>query len=57
MTVIQLRPVGWDGMTPRQWGTLRSLIRIVQETAIQIDDPLLLFRATSFLMRTRGRDV
>lgn len=57
MTVIQLRPVGWDGMTPRQWGTLRDLIRLVSEAATRFDDPVLLVRANIFLRRTAGRDV
>lgn len=57
MTILNLRPVGWDGMTPRQWGTLRELIRLVAWTAILRDHPILLFRANTFLAQTEGRDV
>ncbi len=57
MTVINLRPVGWDSMTPRQWGTLRELIRLVRETALRSSNPPLLMRAHRFLTMTAGRDV
>jgi hypothetical protein len=57
MNVLNLRPVGWDGMTPRQWGALRDLIRQVGKMADYLDDPDLSFRAELFLIRTRGFDV
>lgn len=57
MTVINLRPVGWDGMTPRQWYILRELIRLVSDTAFQRNDFGLFTRAQNFLRSTGGRDV
>lgn len=57
MTVINLRPAGWDGVTPRQWGAMRELIRLVSETAFQRDNFDLFMRASTFLAQTEGRDV
>ncbi len=57
MTVIHLRSVGWNGMTPRQWYTVREMILQVARTAVYLDDPILLFRANAFLLKTAGRDV
>lgn len=57
MTVINLRPVGWDGMTPRQWYTVREMIRLVRETALRASNLSLLMRAQFFLTETEGRDV
>lgn len=57
MSVINLRPVGWDEMTPRQWGTLRDLIRLVHANALRFDNIVLLLRAQHFLYQTEGRDV
>ena len=55
--VIHLRPVGWNGMTPRQWGTVRELIRLVRKTALRRHDMLLLLQAQHFLAKTEGYDV
>jgi len=57
MTVINLRPVGWGEMTPRQWDTIRNMIRQVREGARRNGDPVLLLRATLFLAKTEGYDV
>ena len=57
MTIINLRPVGWNGMTPRQWGTVREMIRLVRETAIRQSNLSLMFRAQFFLTQTARRDV
>ena len=57
MNVINLRPVGWDGVTPRQWGTLRDLIRMVLMVAINRGNQPLFQRAQRFLTMTEGRDV
>ena len=57
MTISNLRPVGWDGMTPRQWGTVRDLIQLVRKTAIRSTNLSLLIRAQHFLKMTKGYDV
>jgi len=57
MTIINLRPVGWNFMTPRQWGTLRKLIRLVLLTASSSGNQRLFQRAQHFLTMTEGRDV
>lgn len=57
MNVINLRPVGWSEMTPRQWATVRELIRLVRETALYSGNLSLLMRAQFFLTETAGRDV
>lgn len=57
MTILNLRPVGWDGMTPRQWGTIRELIGRVWDSAWRFGDAALLLRAQSFLDTTEGYDV
>ena len=57
MTIPNLRPVGWNGMTPWQWYVLRELVLQVARTAVSLDDPVLMFRANAFLLKTAGRDV
>ncbi len=57
MTVINMRPVGWGEMTPRQWGTIREMIQLVRENAVRFSDTSLLMRAEQFLTLTEGRDV
>ena len=57
MNVINLRPVGWDDMTPRQWGIVREMIRAVAKTAVFCEDTDLLFRAAAFMNATEGYDV
>ena len=57
MNVINLRPVGWDGMTPRQWHVIRSMIREVLVVAINRGNQPLFQRAQHFLTMTEGRDV
>ena len=57
MNIINLRPVGWESMTPQQWGTLRELIRLVRETALQRCNVSLFARAHNFLVKTEGYDV
>lgn len=57
MTIVNLHPVGWDGMTPRQWSTVRDMVRVIASVARRSDDPVLLFRANALLARTEGRDV
>lgn len=57
MTVINLRPVGWNGMTPRQWHTLRQMIYDVRNVAIFRGNQPLFQRALTFLTDTAGRDV
>ena len=57
MTVINPRPIGWDRITPRQWYAVREMILQVARTAVYLDDPILLFRANAFLLKTEGWDV
>ena len=57
MTVLNLRPVGWNGMTPKQWGSLREMIRQVYKCSIISGNLSLMMRAQFFLTETEGRDV
>jgi len=57
MTVLNLRPVGWDGMTPKQWGAVRAMVREVLNVATRNLDIDLMTRAIFFLINTAGRDV
>ncbi len=57
MTVIHMQPVGWNVMTPRQWGNLRELIAQVHDIALARGNPHLWWRANMFLAQTEGRDV
>ncbi len=57
MTVTNLRPVGWDGVTPRQWGTYRAMVGKVYDVAVANSSYGLALRAIVFLDNTEGRDV
>lgn len=56
MTVVYLRPVGWNFLTPRQWGALRGMIISVSNVALRSGDVPLWLRAERFLANTEGRD-
>ena len=55
-TVIDMRPIGWGEMTPRQWSVLRNLIREVEFVASRAGNTILALRARHFLVATEGRD-
>ena len=57
MTVINIRPVGWGGMTPRQWGAIRKMTQAVYDVAVANASYGLALRANVFLDNTEGRDV
>lgn len=57
MTVLGMRPVGWDGMTPRQWHVVRDMIQAVNSYAWNNSSLMLWVRAERFLANTEGRDV
>lgn len=58
MTVINLRPIGWNGMTPEQWRVVRKMIRVVSDIALSgTTNTPLWARAEQFLAKTEGRDV
>ncbi len=57
MTVINLRPVGWNGLAPRQWGALRELIQLVLASAFRSGDLSLAKRAQHFLTMTENQGV
>ncbi len=57
MTVLDLKPVGWGHLTPRQWKAVRKMVRAVYEVAIAVRNPVLMLRAQNFLFDTEGRDV
>lgn len=57
MTIIDMRPTGWDEMTPRKWGTIRNMIRLGLDCAIRAGDTLLSLQAQTFLIDTEGFDV
>lgn len=57
MTIIHLRPVGWGGMTPRQWGSIRAMVESVRAVAFSRGNQPLFQRAMTLLAKTEGRDV
>ncbi len=57
MVIINMRPVGWGYMTPRQWATIRDMIRLVRDNALRSDDMLLVMRAQLLLSDTEDFDV
>jgi hypothetical protein len=57
MVITNMRPIGWGETTPRQWDVIRKMVRQVVRTAVYLDDPILLFRANAFLLKTEGFDV
>ena len=57
MTIVDLKPVGWNGMTPRQWRTVRNMIREVSSVATMCGNLPLMLRAEAFLIKTEGFDV
>lgn len=57
MTIINLRPVGWDGMSPRQWRVVREMVQTVRTVAECSLNITLMVRAEMFLISTEGYDV
>lgn len=57
MTIINLRPVDWGGMTPRQWGSIRAMIEDVRIVASSRGNQPLFQRAMTFLTKTEDYDV
>ena len=56
MTVIDLKPVGWGGLTPRQWKAVRDMVRAAYKVAVVSRNYLLMNKAENFLFDTEGRD-
>ena len=57
MSIINLRPVGWGGMTPKQWDTLRDMLLQIIKTAHFLGNEALFLRATFLLSRVDNRHV
>jgi len=53
--IIDMHPVGWDGLTVRQWKAVRDMIKIVKKVAMS-SNLALYNRADNFLIDTEGYD-